>query len=485
MSAKISQNPSSPSWKDLYLDDTMPGHLFLRPSIFVAKSYTWIFSDLKGSGSDALISVIGRIILFVTLPILAALSAVFIPIGLICKLIACECTPPLSKEKLPNVIVVPNKPRSKPLTYQDRTTSNDSDPGPILPPTVTLSSSVITEQDPSQKGIDTPLIPELPPYESHKKIRDKEPTISAKLQGEIHEATLRLDAVEQLLNGIQIRKINFAILEEAQPLLDDPKLKSLACTLPEKGTADPFAEIANRHSLLSVRIKSIKDHYDFRQTKMGEEGEILIDDNGDCLFASFLQTGLDKSIDEEKVAQERRDTIQWITENLEQVELQPHLINSLAEHYHTKIERLEQESEDIGAMLANASLLEAIDYAAAQKRQAEIPNEIELLYTTIIPKITEAIGEAHTGTTQFEPVTDLVPNYLAEMSGKGIHGGAAELYALSLRHQVCIKVYRKAAGSRIAKEPYETMNAHFETTENPARHFTHTLNHYNAYFPPN
>lgn len=466
--AESSDSISFRSFSDFYFDEDLPGHFLLAPSIFVGRAYTWIFySDLKENGWDPLISLIARIALFIILPILAILSALFIPLGLVWKLIANQCCTPLKHERLPDIFITPTNPRVKPPITTITRAGGSSNGGTITPPPPLDLDSVDTQ--------DPPVEPALPPEPSDRR---------SSLAREIQEANENLQAAESALNVIQSKKLDLAALQLVETRLDNPQLKSLLCTIPNKGEAnDPIVELSNRERLLAVRIKSIKDHHYFRTTKMGEEGEIVVDDNGDCLFASFIQSGLDVSMDGETIAAERKEALEWILVNyVENKELQRHLVNSLAEHYHTKIERLQQESENLTEILANSALLGAGDTLDAKKRLEAIPQEIDLLYTEIIPKITQAIGEAHTGTISFGPISDLVPDYLAELSQKGVHGGAAELFALSCRHQVCIKIYRKA-GSTIEKVPYEIMNAEWETTETPARQFTHTLNHYNSYFP--
>ena len=171
--------------------------------------------------------------------------------------------------------------------------------------------------------------------------------------------------------------------------------------------------------------------------------------------------------------------MRWIkSEYSSNEELQRRLVSSMAEHYQAKLEKLETEQKDKRDMLLGGLIEDPQQQQDAKARIQELIQEMDQLFM-IMGQISAAFGEAHSETINFPAVAGLVKGYIKDMSQAGEHGGAAELYALSCRHKVCINVYHK--NGMIDKEPYEIINPDFK--EKPARHFTHTRNHYNPYFP--
>src|ERR1700733_2600151 len=93
--------PPSRSFGDFYLDGTLTGHIFLKPSILVGDTCQWIFSELQGKGCDAVSEVISRIVLAIIITIIAPFAALAVPFGLVCKGFASLCSPPIPEEISP------------------------------------------------------------------------------------------------------------------------------------------------------------------------------------------------------------------------------------------------------------------------------------------------------------------------------------------------------------------------------------------------
>lgn len=143
---------SSSSFADFYLNENLSGHLFLRPSIWVAKSYKWIFSDIETQGCCAVIEVISRIALFIILPIIAIISAIFIPIGLVSKGIASLCSPPISSKK--------NAEESNFIPVLNKTVPDSDKEG--IPVSLTIPTSQIPAAPPPIPSTQPPAKPPPP-----------------------------------------------------------------------------------------------------------------------------------------------------------------------------------------------------------------------------------------------------------------------------------------------------------------------------------
>lgn len=428
--------PGSRTFKEFYLDDSLVGHLFLRPSIFVGNSYKWVFSKLETNGCDAVIEVITRIVLFIILPIIALLSVFGVPIGLICKGLHSLCAPPILR-KGPEVTYIPTPPVT-----------------PIV----------------NKKPLSPPPIPPVI-------VKTKDP-IDLGLLKEIEAAEKLLASAENVLQDISWSKINIATVNEANKLLESKAIKVLLCISPPKNEpSHPLHSFSAHYCLIKGKIRSFEFRYDFYSQTMSADGEIKVSDNGDCLFASFAV-----GENEEFIQDLRKQAVEWIQANYrDETTLQGYLLNSLAEHYQVKIEKLEREQEEIKTLLSGNFDIEPQQIKDGYKRLQAIPAERQQLEAEIIPKIYSAYGAVNGG-IEFAAVESIVPLYLKEMSQKGVYGGTGELYALSSLKGECVKIYKKQ-GSEIEKNPCEVMNPQFESPLTPARHFVHINNHYNAYYP--
>lgn len=474
---------------DWYVDESIPGHLPLAPSIFVGRTYKWIFSTVNEKGCEAVMEVFARTLLFAVLPFIAVFALVCIPLGLVTKSLGgCFHSPPpmplnpdptrfpLNKSLSADSAVTPpvrpvvKRSGSDPLPLRlgiDRLSGENSAPSRAAP------SVVPSVQDPL---VATPA--STPPTQP-------KVVYSTEDLERVQPAETTLDAVCAILASISVRKIDIDTVKRAKTLLEgDVNIRLLLMVPPNKqvGDDDPIQSIVNKTTYATARIQSLEFLYHYYSKTLVEEGEIPVPDNGNCIFQAFLEHGAMNGSTLVDPHKERLQTMEWIRENYNSDPiLQRHLVNSIAEHYQTKMEKLEKEQEDLQSMLSNPSLsLGAANKSGMQLRLQTLPQEIDAVLLGVMAQICEAFGQAHSETINFLAVEGLVEGYLADLSQDGVHGGAAELYALSCRHKVCVCVHRKN-GHAIDEKPYETINEQFK--DKSSRHFTHTRNHYNAYCP--
>ncbi len=262
--------------------------------------------------------------------------------------------------------------------------------------------------------------------------------------------------VRQGLERIDRININPNALAEIRERLESipEQLKVVPMPSADKSN-NPLIPAAKEYLFLSLWIESIQHHYDYFKCAI-REGEVAVPDNGDCLFEASLYHSEMNGSRQNNLQEERQLTVQWMRDNNENVVLRGHLATSLAEHYFAKIEHLEADRQGLA------------EIAGTEERRQQIGEEIQNIETQYIFPILS------------ETTTPFLEEYFQEMSKQGIHGGAAELYALSCRHQVCVKIHAKR-GEDITQDAHITMNPELESGERPARHFTHSRNHYNPY----
>ena len=439
-------NPASRSFGDWYMDSSIPGHAPLIPSIFVGKVCQWIVSPLDENGCEAMIEVISRILAVIVLPLIALIALLLIPIGLITKSIGgcCVSQAPAIPPAVPNKKPKMNMPK-KALTGVTRISRSGSAPQMRAPA-------------PTSKTYPDQTLSWIAP------------------------AKASLEQVDAQLKNIGFLNIDIDGVRAAKQILDnDINIQNLIKTTPLENAKnnDPIVVIRDRINLADARIKSLEFIYHYHSKHIEHDGEMVVPDNGDCLFeASRWHSEMNGSIIESTEA-ERLETMRWIEEKYSSDEiLQRRLVNSMAEHYQTKLEKLEVEQKGKHEMLHNGLIVGSEDILKTKIRLQEISQEMDSL-CMIMVQISGAFGQANNQAIDFSAVQGLVGDYIRDMSQKGEHGGAAELYALSCRHKVCIQVHHK--NGKIDKEPYETINDDFK--EKPPRHFTHTRNHYNPFFP--
>ncbi|MCC5832216.1 MAG: hypothetical protein JJU12_04145 [Chlamydiales bacterium] len=412
-----------------YLNENLHGHFLLAPSIWVGKSYGRIFSPIKESGCAAFAEFIQRIALFIILPLAALLSAFLIPFGLAVKGLSLCCCPPIHNYPL-----------------------NNGGKNHCSPPNTTNT---------------------LQPRRFWKKQESPSTKENA--------AWTTLKNVRKKLEEIDRRDINPNKLTNIRKELNDEKVLQVLAEAPTETTttSHPLDSFFEEHQMLLLWVNSLQFHYDYFE-KAIQEGEVEVKDNGDCLFEAsrYVSEINGSNINDPQL--ERDQTVKWMRENYENnKDLQCHLVNSMIEHFLSKIERLEDDRQ--GLLTIEPS--EEITMEEITTRLKEIRKRIETIETNYIPAFTEAMGDTHKDEFHFEPAHKYVEEYFNEMSLNGTFAGKAELYALSCRHKVCFKIHAKGAQS-VDAVPYITFNPEFETAERPARHFTHSRNHYNPYFPP-
>lgn len=83
----------SDTFREFYLDESLTGHLLLRPSLFVGRSYQRIISANSAHGVARVAEVFTRILLFVVLPLIAIVSLLLVPFGLAFKGISAQFRP--------------------------------------------------------------------------------------------------------------------------------------------------------------------------------------------------------------------------------------------------------------------------------------------------------------------------------------------------------------------------------------------------------
>ncbi|NGX61675.1 MAG: hypothetical protein K940chlam9_01164 [Chlamydiae bacterium] len=409
------------SFVQFYCNENLTGHFLLKPSLQIGKGYQRVFSSVEQSGCQAVAEVIKRIGLFIILPLGAILAAVLIPFGLATKGIASLCS---SKTTPP---VTPN-------------------------PNQTTPEEVAQILNEIQKKVDTVILEEL--------------------------------TSEQV--------------DELEASSHDPRLNSCSTRTPEEG--DPQvqifwnlrAQIASFQSYL--RLFEVKEQE--REVEDVEKGMLInVEDNGNCLFAAFAELSLingskivsdpssdaepehvdlssspDNSVDQQQAIQSsREEVVKWMGENVEDPDLQDKLKNSLAEDLLIKFDQLTSDQKEILGLL---QLLTSSQLGEQKKQIKErlqtIKDELETL-----PRIGE--GEEIT----FEYIKPLLPAYFEKMKQQGTFGGAAELYALSMLHEVTIQVYNRVDGE-VADQPFETINGDKGWTKAP-RKLVWENNHYKAY----
>lgn len=422
---------SDVNFKSFYLDEALPGHFLLEPSILVAKGYRWIFSPLPEEECDATIETINRIALFIVLPIGALLSALLIPFGLLAIGIGSLCRAPQEDEIDSSSGIV--------------NAHTDAPPVPQTPTTTTVA--------PPPSGGGAAGVPATPPQ--------------VEAVQEVFE-NARNQISEQTRSPINLRTLEH--LKES--LLQDRNVADLLAVQPFPMDPDhPINRAVAEYENLVTWIDALIWRYHFIDSAVREgndwlaPGEQCVKDNGDCLFeaSTFLANVNDSNVG--SAHQERIETVQWMRRHYRRdAGLQSALITSLLGHYEAEKRRLGEQQANLNALPNTQQQLQAVK---AQIDAAQTKED----------RLMASIGG------DFGAIAGLCEEYFTAMSQSGTHGGSAELYTLSHRHQVCFKIYRKES-NRLSENPVVIIGEQYETTLGRTRLFTYTGNHYNPYTPP-
>lgn len=251
-------------------------------------------------------------------------------------------------------------------------------------------------------------------------------------------------------------------------LLQDPDIRELRNTEINEESPKPLIQANEELRFITWGVLEKTHYIDFYRGAVREledeplvDGEIKIEDNGDCLFDSVIRhiQAIDSNYN--KTAQVvREETVAWMEANHKNDEVfQGHLRQAITEHIFGKIQRLEDERAGLVAMPEITA-----------DREGEIATEVADLFERFIGPLCEG--------ADLDPFLD---DYFTEMRQHGTHGGAAELYALCRQHGVQIILNDKEEGEltgRLTSFPEEAGDY------TAVFHLTKTRNHFNTYFPP-
>lgn len=83
-------------FKDFYLDDSIPGHFLIEPSLLVFDTYGRVFSPIEES--NTLLEVISRVVLFALATIALVFALILASLGILIKAGAASCMDPEIEE---------------------------------------------------------------------------------------------------------------------------------------------------------------------------------------------------------------------------------------------------------------------------------------------------------------------------------------------------------------------------------------------------
>jgi hypothetical protein len=437
--------PVSSSFSEWFLDEHISGHLLLRPSIFVGRSYKNIFSKLENHNCcSQMCEVLSRIVLFLALPIIAVLAGILFPFGLIAKGIG-TCSS--------------SNRKCEPKADEKKNHLNDSKP-PLNNTVIVSSKEIFSKTHPSDEGC----------IFEEKKRNFEFPKKSV--------------APKQALGFSDMQKNH--ISEHAKEESNIPQVKQKSH---EPISAEPYEDSSKNSGIeISFQVSSAAQE-SMNSIKPQANGEIYVKNDGNCLFTSFVvHKQLRQSVDVytiEMVRKEREETVKWIRERyLTNAKIQSKLINSLSEHYAKKQDQLSEETREIQNTLRSCQQLEL---TSGQKQQYEMRLlEIEKENSKIENLLIDLIDANGEGVPQeeiyqrikgqnFRSVKKWIPEYLNEMSKESVHGCAAEFYALCMRHNVRAVVHKKTKDGHFVQSPPKVRNKNGSFIA----HFSYTGDHYN------
>jgi hypothetical protein len=449
MSLEITSHTSFCDW---YHDESIPGHLPLRPSIWIEESCTRIFSPLPSKKKDRASEIALRIALFIALPFAALFAAFSTLIGLATKKIGETVT----------------KRDSPSHTQETSTREEESSEG----------ESNQTESTSSEEGSDrTSTTTSSGETESTSSDETTESDSSSSVSAPSETAS---QAEESFANAQRIHKqavdrVQKDQLTEAKKLLmENPDIQKLLKDDDDENHADAKKQCQD---LLNL-IKSIQEKQELYSVKIDEEsGGITVKSDGACLFTSFLtQANLlglsDRAVNYENALDERKKTVKWMEKHLKtDHKLLGAMCNSLYEHYRAEMRKTKEDLKTYqcvdrvpGEKLFSHQQKQMEDQKKITRQKRD---EIKPKYS----KIKEIVNNSEA--PNYSLLEPFIPEYLALMSQPEVFAGAAELYALSCRYKVCVKVHQNSI-----YEPFSTHNPQYETEKKPAFHLIYKASHY-------
>lgn len=437
----------SVSFREFFMDNSIPGHTLLEPFIAVCGCGSRLISPLPIERHSRLLEVIQRIVLGIFFPLIALLSFAFVPLGLLIKGSVNLCCP--LPQRIPLQPVEIHQPPRKEIFVPNKSKSEENTPFETEKPlankkTLLAQASAEESEALSEKDV---------PYEAE----------------EIVLMQIRTLLVEASTREIDLRKI-----DEAEGLLGSLDSSGKEDLLTWIQILRNRVPVSNQVQAVSSSPPSSPRDLELSHIMITDSGEAPVPPDGDCLFTSFRFQSKMHGSENLGSGDERKDTVDWMrTYCTIDHELQLRLINSLFEHYQSRIDRKRAE---MPAKQDDESISEELQRAALETRIAE---EIQTLMIEKMDPINKAIASE---TEKFEKIRHLIPDYLDEMAQPKVFAGSAELYALSFRHKVCVIIHPKK-GDLIGSPSKDKINPHFETDDRPARHFTKTHNHYNPLLP--
>lgn len=234
-----------------------------------------------------------------------------------------------------------------------------------------------------------------------------------------------LGMAHQLFGNISAKHKNSNLLYVIEDLLDGAQNSLIL--LSSESSITSGNPLQNEYDFLRARCRSIEDAWNYLE--IDKHNVTKVPNDGNCLFSSFVVTK-DLEYNPEEVGKIRKETVQWIFKNRTDQNLQQYLLQSLAEHYGRKEDNLKEEQETITAILMDSSQLIDAQIGMYTERQESIKKELEIIDKLLRVSLPQANGD-HKESPNFILVEQFISPYLEEMACNGVHGGVAEIYALT------------------------------------------------------
>lgn len=459
------------SFKTFYMDDALAGHFLLKPSIKVGTTYGRIFSRLDES--QGCVEVIKRVALFIILMVIAPLSLLLVPFGLLVKRIHLA----FSTDQDLALATIRRIQRST-----DALISHEN----------SLDACIQIKQELRQNSH---VVNFIRRYASHQLHRIPASPQDGRVYTELSNLAFALnryilDSIQNQLSQINPNAIDGQKIQQLRAFVtQDVDIQTFIQSENPMGIPNEILPLFNQSKVIDHWLKD----YEYQLRYVAElnqgvgdhtwlgEGEIPIRDNGNCLFDAFIYQLRMKDPAINNPVAERAETMQWIRDNLAtNRDLKAHLVQSMYEHYQGEQDRVRNAQQNLQA-------IRQMEEGYEIQITPQLFRENEEASSSLGERLDRIMG-CFASTENLEPINDIVDDYLQAISQNGTYGGSAEWYALSMRHEVCVKVYSKQTSPHVISRTPQIINAQFETSDNPARCFTIFISpergsHYNCYFP--